>query len=190
MIGELTGLEGRTVIVAGARRWWDRYRDRACRRGKPAPPWRHSTSTRRDSRSPNAKRSRPSAAPADRGWSTCAAPRGCTKRSARSPSSGRCTGSCTSRRVLDKWAPIVTTSTEAWDDVVRLNLQSAFLTTRTVAGRCSRRERPAASCTSRRCRGSRDAVRRVVRRGEGRDDRAHAHRGARARETAGIRVNT
>ncbi len=34
---------------------------------------------------------------------------------------------------FNKWAPIVTTSTEAWDDVVRLNLQSAFLTTRTVA---------------------------------------------------------
>ena len=36
---------------------------------------------------------------------------------------------------FNKWAPIVTTSTEAWDDVVRLNLQSAFLTTRTVASR-------------------------------------------------------
>lgn len=34
---------------------------------------------------------------------------------------------------FNKWAPIVSTSTEAWDDVVRLNLQSAFLTTRTVA---------------------------------------------------------
>ena len=34
---------------------------------------------------------------------------------------------------LNKWEPLVTTSTEAWDDVVRLNLQSAFLTTRTVA---------------------------------------------------------
>jgi NAD(P)-dependent dehydrogenase (short-subunit alcohol dehydrogenase family) len=36
---------------------------------------------------------------------------------------------------LNKWAPLVSTATEAWDDVVRLNLQSAFLTTRTVAQR-------------------------------------------------------
>jgi 3-oxoacyl-[acyl-carrier protein] reductase len=33
----------------------------------------------------------------------------------------------------NKWAPLTGTTTEAWDDVVRLNLQSAFLTTRTVA---------------------------------------------------------
>ena len=36
---------------------------------------------------------------------------------------------------FNQWAPIVSTPTEAWDDVVRLNLQSAFLTTRTVANR-------------------------------------------------------
>ena len=34
-----------------------------------------------------------------------------------------------------QWSPLVTTTTETWDAVVRLNLQSAFLTTRTVARR-------------------------------------------------------
>ena len=35
--------------------------------------------------------------------------------------------------IQDQWFPLVTTPTETWDAVVRLNLQSAFLTTRTVA---------------------------------------------------------
>jgi 3-oxoacyl-[acyl-carrier protein] reductase len=37
--------------------------------------------------------------------------------------------------IQDQWSPLVTTTTETWDAVVRLNLQSAFLTTRTVARR-------------------------------------------------------
>ncbi len=37
--------------------------------------------------------------------------------------------------IQDQWFPLVTTTTETWDAVVRLNLQSAFLTTRTVARR-------------------------------------------------------
>jgi 3-oxoacyl-[acyl-carrier protein] reductase len=35
--------------------------------------------------------------------------------------------------IQNQWFPLVTTPTETWDAVVRLNLQSAFLTTRTVA---------------------------------------------------------
>jgi 3-oxoacyl-[acyl-carrier protein] reductase len=37
--------------------------------------------------------------------------------------------------IQNQWSPLVTTPTETWDAVVRLNLQSAFLTTRTVASR-------------------------------------------------------
>ena len=47
-----------------------------------------------------------------------------------------CTVSCTSPAASrTQWSPLVTTTTETWDAVVRLNLQSAFLTTRTVARR-------------------------------------------------------
>ena len=37
--------------------------------------------------------------------------------------------------IQNQWFPLVATPTETWDAVVRLNLQSAFLTTRTVAAR-------------------------------------------------------
>ena len=37
--------------------------------------------------------------------------------------------------IQSQWSSLVTTTTETWDAVVRLNLQSAFLTTRTVASR-------------------------------------------------------
>jgi 3-oxoacyl-[acyl-carrier protein] reductase len=37
--------------------------------------------------------------------------------------------------IHDQWTPLVTTTTDTWDAVIRLNLQSAFLTTRTIARR-------------------------------------------------------
>ena len=37
--------------------------------------------------------------------------------------------------IQDQWFPLVTTTTETWDAVIRRNLQSAFLTTRTVVRR-------------------------------------------------------